>query len=162
MGWGQLGREHWDRQRSGQEQNTLRRDGRRWEQKPATERVGESRTGTKGHMAHPPTVPCRSCPHHLFFPSQLLPRGPPCKIRDVDIHVCFLVRGVVGIHNYSSTRTATSLTHQHLPWMGTVSKTKSSRRRDHGAATITPGKAKRVPRRSRQRVVDCLIGKWVS
>ena len=44
----------WDGKQSGREQDALRRDGRRREQKPTTGRVGKSRSRTKNHVV------CRS------------------------------------------------------------------------------------------------------
>ena len=55
---------------AGREQDTARRDGRDgrlWEQKPATETVGKSQAGTKYHTVS------RSRPDHIL-PSRLLPR----------------------------------------------------------------------------------------
>ena len=48
----------------GREQDTVRRDGGRWEQKPRTGKIGNSRSGTKNHMVSRfRTVPFPSRPH---------------------------------------------------------------------------------------------------
>ena len=43
----------WDGKQSGREQDALRRDGRRREQKATTGRVGKLRSGTKNHAVFP-------------------------------------------------------------------------------------------------------------
>lgn len=50
---------------SGREQNAVRRDSRRWEQKPTKGTVGKSSSGTKYHTAFP--LPSRSVPVPTTF-----------------------------------------------------------------------------------------------